>query len=119
MLELSWVDPPSPPSDGDDYILVAPRVLYDAGTLLGQAEILGTRLVQPHVALSRADGLALGVSDGDRLWISANSHSVTLPARVDGAVPDGVLAIPRNLEGFPAESMLGPGRVFGRVKVTV
>jgi len=118
-LELSWVDPPPPPSDGDGYTLVTPRVLYDAGTLLGQAEILGTRLVQPHVALSRADGLALGVSDGDRLRISANSHSVTLPARVDGAVPDGVLAIPRNLEGLPAESLLGPERVFGRVKVTV
>ena len=118
-LELSWVDPPPPPSDGDGYTLVTPRVLYDAGTLLGQAEILGTRLVQPHVALSRADGLALGVSDGDRLRISANSHSVTLPARVDGAVPDGVLAIPRNLEGLPAESLLGPERVFGRVEVTV
>jgi NADH-quinone oxidoreductase subunit G len=118
-LELDWIDPPSPPSAGDGYTLVATRVLYDAGTLLGQAEILGTHLVQPHVALSRADGLALGVSDGDRLQVSANSHSVALPARVDGAVPDGVLAIPRNLEGLPAESLLGPGRVLGRVKVTV
>ncbi len=98
---------------------MAPRVLYDAGTLLGQAEILGTRLVQPHVALSRLDALALGVSDGDRLQLSANGHSVALPARVDGAVPDGVLAIPRNLEGLPAESLLGPGCVFGRVKVSV
>jgi predicted molibdopterin-dependent oxidoreductase YjgC len=120
-LELSWIDPPSPPPEaaGDGYILVAPRVLYDAGTLLGQAEILGTRLVQPHVALSRLDALALGVSDGARLQVSANGHSVALPARVDGAVPDAVLAIPRNLQGFPAESLLGPGRVFGRVKVTV
>jgi len=118
-LGLDWVDPPSPPPDGDGYTLVAPRVLYDAGTLLGQAEILGTRLVQPHVALSRADGLILGVADGDRLQVTANGHSVMLPARVDGAVPEGVLAIPRNLEGLPAESLLGPGRVFGRVKVTV
>jgi predicted molibdopterin-dependent oxidoreductase YjgC len=117
-LGLDWVDPPSPPPDGDGYTLVVPRVLYDAGTLLGQAEILGTRLVQPHVALSRADGLVLGVADGDRLQVTANGHSVTLPARVDGAVPEGVLAIPRNLEGLPAESLLGPGRVFGRVKVT-
>jgi NADH-quinone oxidoreductase subunit G len=120
-LGLDWVDPPSPPpeGDGDGYTLVAPRVLYDAGTLLGQAEILGTRLVQPHVALSRADALALGVLDGDRLQVTANSHSVALPARVDDAVPEGVLAIPRNLEGFPAESLLGQGRVFAGVKVTV
>jgi predicted molibdopterin-dependent oxidoreductase YjgC len=116
-LELSWVDPPAPPSDDEGYTLVAPRVLYDGGTLLGQAEILGTRLVQPYVALSRADALALGVSDGDSLQVGANSHSVRLRARVDGAVPEGVIAIPRNLKGLPAESLLGEGRVFGRAKV--
>jgi NADH-quinone oxidoreductase subunit G len=116
-LELSWADPPAPLSDDEGYTLVAPRVLYDAGTLLGQAEILGTRLVQPYVALSRPDALTLNVSDGDSLKITANGHSVKLPARVDGAVPEGVLAIPRNLKGLPAESLLGEGRVFGRVKV--
>jgi NADH-quinone oxidoreductase subunit G len=116
-LQLSWADPPAPPSGDEGFTLVAPRVLYDAGTLLDQAEIIGTRLVQPHVALSRPDALALGVSDGDSLRVAANNHSVKLPARVDGAVPEGVLAIPRNLKGLPAESLLGEGRVFGRVKV--
>jgi anaerobic selenocysteine-containing dehydrogenase len=116
-LELRWVDPPAPPSDDEGYTLVAPRVLYDGGTLLGQAEILGTRLVQPYVALSRADALALGVSDGDNLQVTTNSHSVRLRTRVDGAVPEGVIAIPRNLKRLPAESLLGEGRVFGGAKV--
>jgi NADH-quinone oxidoreductase subunit G len=116
-LELAWVDPPEPPADGDGFTLVTPRVLYDAGTLLGQAEILGTRLVQPYLALSRADALALRVSDGDRLQVSANGHKITLPARVDGAMPERVIAIPRNLAGRPAESLLGDGRTFGRVRV--
>jgi NADH-quinone oxidoreductase subunit G len=92
-------------------------MLYDGGTSLGQAEILGTRLVQPHVALARADALALGVSNGDRLTVAANGHHVTLPARVDDALPDGVVAIPRNLQGLPAESLLGEREVFGWVKV--
>jgi len=117
VLNLGWVEPPAPPAEDDGFTLVARRVLYDAGTLLGQAEILGTRLVQPHIAISRPDALALGVSDGDRLQVTANSHSVTLPARVDGVVPAGVVAIPRNLEGLPAESLLGDGRVFGQVRL--
>jgi hypothetical protein len=36
---------------------------------------------------------------------------------VNGAVPGGVVAVPRNLKGAPAESLLGDGRVFARVKV--
>jgi NADH-quinone oxidoreductase subunit G len=116
-LELIWIDPPAPPAGSDGFTLVAPRVLYDGGTLLGQAEILGTRLVQPHVALSRADAMALDVSDGSRLQVSANGYRVLLPARVDSAVPEGVVAIPRNLEGLPAERLLGAGCIFGQVKV--
>jgi anaerobic selenocysteine-containing dehydrogenase len=116
-LELAWVDPPDPPAEGNGFNLVTPRVLYDGGNLLGQAEILGTRLVQPHVALSSADAQALGMLDGDRLQVSADGNSVTLPTRLNGVVPDGVIAIPRNLKGQPAESLLGDGRTFGRVKV--
>ncbi len=122
-LELTWVDPPPPPGDGDGFTLVAPRVLYDGSTLLDQAEILGTRLVQPHITLSRAAALALGVSDGDRLQVAAGGDQqgtrrvVMLPARVDGIVPEGVVAIPRNLKGEPAESLLGEGCIFGRVTV--
>jgi len=116
-LDLTWIDPSDLPTDGDGFILATPRMLYDGGTLLGQAEILGTRFVQPHIALSRADALALSVSDGAPVQVSGNGYEVTLPARVDGVVPEGVVAIPRNLKGQPAESLLGDGQVFGRVKV--
>ena len=116
-LELAWVDPPDPSVDGDGFTLVAPRVLYDGGTLLGQAEMLGTRLAQPCVVLARADALALGVSNGDRLQVSVDGRHVTLAARVDGRVPQGVVAISRNLKGQPAESLLGEGRVFGQMKL--
>jgi predicted molibdopterin-dependent oxidoreductase YjgC len=118
ILELIWVDPPDPSADRDGFTLVAPRVLYDGGTLLGQAEIFGTRLARPYVALSQADALALGVSNGDPLPVMADGRHVILPARVDGRVPEGVIAIPRNLKGRPAESVLGEGHVFGRVKLT-
>jgi hypothetical protein len=58
------------------------------------------------------------VVNGDRLKVAANGHHVTLPARVDDALPHGVVTIPRNLQGLPAESLLGEREVLGRVKVT-
>jgi predicted molibdopterin-dependent oxidoreductase YjgC len=128
ILELGWIDPEAPranlasPARGASqaaFTLVTPRVLYDGGTLLGQAEILGTRLVRPYVALARTDAQALGISDGDTLLVSTNGTSVTLPAYANGLVPQGVVAIPRNLEGRPAESLLGEGHTFGQVQVTI
>jgi NADH-quinone oxidoreductase subunit G len=117
-LELAWADPPDPPAGADGMILAARRVLYDAGALLGQAEILGTRLIRPHVALARADAERLGVADGGRVTLAANGAQVTLPAVVDGLVPPGVAAVPRNVDGRPAEALLGEGQVFGPVQVS-
>jgi predicted molibdopterin-dependent oxidoreductase YjgC len=117
-LALTWVEPAPGVPGGDGFTLVTPRMLYDGGNLVGQAEILGTSLVQPHVTLAHADALALGVANGDRVQVSSNGRQVTLPARVDGLVPAGVVAIPRNLRGQPAERLLGEGKVFGKVRVT-
>jgi NADH-quinone oxidoreductase subunit G len=118
-LDLAWADPLLPVTfvQPNRFTLVTPRVLYDGGHLLGQAEILGTHLVQPHVALARADAQALGVANGEVVQVSAGGRQVTLPAQVDGRVPQGVVAIPRNLPGQPAEQLLGDGQVSGEVKV--
>jgi predicted molibdopterin-dependent oxidoreductase YjgC len=118
ILELGWIDPPALPASQAGLTLVAPRVLYDGATLLGQAEILGTRLVRPHIAIARADAQALGVSNGEPVQVSANGSAVRLPAYVNGLVPRGVVAIPRNLQGQPAESLLGDGRTFVQVQVS-
>jgi NADH-quinone oxidoreductase subunit G len=120
-LDLAWADPLLHATyiqpNSFSFTLVTPRVLYDGGRLLGQAEILGTHLVQPHVALARTDAQALGVTDGETVQVSANGRQVALPAHVDGRVPQGVVAIPRNLPGQPAERLLGDGQVSGEVEV--
>jgi len=118
-LALTWADPLPLVAHTlpNNFTLITPRVLYDGGNLLGQAEILGTHLVQPHVVLARADAQALGVANGETVQVSADGRQVALPARVDGLVPEGVVAIPRNLPGQPAERLLGDGQVSGEVAV--
>jgi predicted molibdopterin-dependent oxidoreductase YjgC len=118
-LALTWVDPPDPPSRDDGFILAAPRVLYDGGMLLSCAEILAGRLTQPHAAISTDDGLALGISSGDRMQLSANGQQTILACRLNGGLPAGVVVIPRNLPGKPAESLLNRGHTFGPVAVSL
>jgi predicted molibdopterin-dependent oxidoreductase YjgC len=112
---LRYEEPSVQPAPGqsDVLMLTAPRVLYDDGTMIGQAAILGPHIVAPHVALSPDDAARLRVADGDRVTVRAYARQVTLPCRVDAGLPAGVAAIPRNLAGHPAEVLLGETQLTG------
>jgi NADH-quinone oxidoreductase subunit G len=108
-------EPPAlPPGRSDEVTLIAPRTLYDGGTLLSKAAILAPHLVQPHVAISPDDATRLALTTGERVRVEAHVRQVTLPCRVDASLPAGVAAIPRNLAGHPAEMLLGEAQVVGR-----
>lgn len=115
-LQLTWVDPPDPPPSHTGYTLVSPRVLYDGGTLLAESDLLRARLARAQISISRADAEALGIASGDPVQITANGgQSLTLPCRVDGRVPPGVVVLARNLAGQPAEQLLGEQSLYGQV----
>ncbi|MCJ7556578.1 MAG: molybdopterin-dependent oxidoreductase, partial [Gammaproteobacteria bacterium] len=118
-LALTWMDPPEPPGRDGGFTLASPRVLYDGGTLVSCAEILAGRLTHPHAVMSTADGRALGISSGDRMQLSANGQQTVLACRLDGGLPAGVVVIPRNLPGQPAESLLNRGHTFGPVAISL
>ena len=59
----------------------------------------------------------MNVSEGDAVRVAVGGAEVTLPAHVDGVVSPGLVAIPRNLEGRPAESLLGDEHIFERVRI--
>ncbi len=109
--DLKFMPPEKEPPQGD-LTLVAPRVLYDGGTLIGEAEIIAAHIHQPAAALSRYDAKRLNLNDGDEATFTVNGVSLTLPVRVNRLTPRGVVLIPRNLKGFPAEKLLdGQGHV--------
>jgi NADH-quinone oxidoreductase subunit G len=115
---LRYEEPPDLPAPARrrrsaDVTLIAPRALYDGGTLLGKATILAPHVVPPHVAVSPDDAARLKVAAGNRVRVEANARQVTLPCRIDAGLPPGVAAIPRNLAGHPAEVLLGETQLTG------
>ncbi|OQY35927.1 MAG: NADH dehydrogenase (quinone) subunit G [Anaerolineaceae bacterium 4572_5.2] len=111
VFDLKFIGPEKEPPQGE-LVLVAPRVLYDGGTLIGEAEIVAARIQQPQVHLSRSDAKRLTLNDGDEASFSVNGVSLILPVRVNRLVPQGVALLPRNLKGAPAEKLLdGQGLV--------
>ncbi len=116
-LPLTWVDP-GEPDTADGLTLVAPRVLYDGGTLLHQNPLLDRQFVSPSVRLSPADAGRLAVEAGQQVELSRNGHNVQLGVEIDDSLPEGVVAVARNLPGWPAEALLGEQKVFGPVTIT-
>ncbi|MGQ9502515.1 MAG: NADH-quinone oxidoreductase subunit NuoG [Anaerolineae bacterium] len=117
IFRLEWLEPPDPPAG--EMTLVAPRVLYDGGTLLGQSDILSAHVVRPHVALSPQDAAARGLSDGDKVCVRVCEREMNLSCRVQNTLPPGVIVIPRNLAGNIAEMLLSEERSFGPAELRV
>ncbi|GAB4437685.1 MAG: NADH-quinone oxidoreductase subunit NuoG [Anaerolineae bacterium] len=97
--------------------LVAPRLLYDDGRLLAEAEVVQPHIHQPKIMLSRPDAAKLGVSGGDTVTVSRNGTSLALPVQVNRMLAEGVALVPRNVQGRPAEKLTGGNGVFTTVKV--
>ncbi len=116
---LTFVEPaPLASSKGDDLILVAPRVMYDGGVLLAESEIVTNHIHQPVLKISQSEAARLGIQDDDQVVLSSETGAVNLPVTIDDTVPAGVVMLPRNLQGCPAERLLNGTGVMTSVQVT-
>jgi predicted molibdopterin-dependent oxidoreductase YjgC len=116
-LPLRFVEPAAVGPQNGALTVVAPRFLYDNGRLLAEANVVQSRLRRPGLLLSRPDAEKLGVSNGDEVTVSHNGASVALPARVNRMLDEGVALVPRNLDGRPAERLVGSGGLYATVDV--
>jgi NADH-quinone oxidoreductase subunit G len=116
-LPLRFIAPAAPAASDNGLTLAAPRFLYDGGRLLTEAELLHPYIHQPQVLISRADARKIGLADGDTVTVSHNGASLALPVQVNRMVSEGTVLVPRNLTGRPAEKLVGPGGLYGSIKL--
>jgi NADH-quinone oxidoreductase subunit G len=113
--ELSVSAPAEPPSGG--LRLVAPRLLYNAGTLISETELLQRLVPDAYADLSRADAEKLQVKDGEHIRLKSALGAVELTARVDGRAPEGVVVAPQNLRPADTRALLQPGQLTTAVTI--
>lgn len=118
-LLLRFIEPTAPtgPSNGE-MTLVAPRMLYDNGRLLAEAEVVQAHIFKPQLLISRPDATKLGLQNGDAVTVSQNGTSVELPVQINRLLTPGLVVVPRNLAGRPAEKLVGPDGLYTAVNVT-
>jgi NADH-quinone oxidoreductase subunit G len=116
-LPLRFLVPTAPAGREPDLTLVAPRLLYDDGRLFSEAELMQPHIHPPQVLVSQTDARKLGLANGDTVTVSQNGASVALPVQISRSVSEGLVLVPRNLAGRPAEKLLGAGGLAAPVKV--
>ncbi|HMR67782.1 MAG TPA: molybdopterin-dependent oxidoreductase, partial [Anaerolineae bacterium] len=116
-IPLRFIEPAQPAKATGGLTLVAPRVLYDGGRLLAEAEVVAAHLRGPALLVSRPDAVRLGLENGETVTVSRNGTALSLPVKVDKLASEGVVLIPRNVAGRPAEQLVGPDGVYATVKV--
>ncbi|TFV76967.1 NADH-quinone oxidoreductase subunit G [Blastococcus sp. CT_GayMR19] len=99
---------PAPSLRDDEALLATWRQLLDSGTLQrDEPELAGT--ARPPVARLGVEAAArLGLVDGDRLTVSGEIGSVTLPVRIT-PMPDRVVWLPMRSPGSEVRTHLGTG----------
>lgn len=116
-IPLRFIAPAAPAGEASGLTLAAPRLLYDDGRLLAEAELIQPHIQPPQLLLSRSDAQRLGVANGDTVTVALNGTSLALPVQVNRMVSEGVALLARNLAGRPAETLLGPGASHGVVEI--
>ena len=116
-IPLRFVEPAKVKSDEKGLTLVAPRMLYDGGRLLAEAETVAAHILEPELMLSGHDARKMGLANGDEVTVSQNGATVTVPVRINRTVSEGVALMPRNLAGRPAEKLVGPDGLYSTVNV--
>jgi NADH-quinone oxidoreductase subunit G len=106
--ELKFTTPTLP---SNDLQLVAPRTLYNAGTLISETELLHPLIPTSYADLNRADAKRLSIKDGDLIRLKTTHGAVDVTARVDGRAPEGVVIAPMNLKPTETRTLLPRGAV--------
>jgi NADH-quinone oxidoreductase subunit G len=96
----------APPVDAYSLRLVAPRTLYDAGTLVQRSPSLAALAAGPCLRANPADLGRLGVTTGDRVRVSSARTSLVLDTAADPGVLRGSAVLVFNAPGEGAAELI-------------
>ena len=94
----------------EDSLLIVPiTLLYDAEPVFHKTALLHGRVPGPDVMMHPADARYLDIADGDVVTLSIEGNTITVVARYDEHVPEGVALLPRHMQmqGAPLAAMPG------------
>jgi len=118
LVPASIVSPDEMPDDEFPMILTTGRQLehWHTGQMTRRSAILDTLEPEAIATLCSADMRRFGLQPGDRVRVSTRRGIIELHARVDGAVPEGMVFIPFCYAEAAANTLTNPALdPFGKI----
>ncbi|MFN8050205.1 MAG: NADH-quinone oxidoreductase subunit NuoG [Acidimicrobiales bacterium] len=97
--------------------LVAPRTMYDAGTLLQHARSSAQLAPAATLRLHPADFDRAGVGDDGRVKITAGSRSLVVEATVDASLPRGTASLAATAANVSAHELIDIGAAVTDIRL--
>jgi anaerobic selenocysteine-containing dehydrogenase len=108
---------PPPAIDESNLRLVAVRKLWDAGTLVANSRSLAGLHPEPAARMNPDELFRMDIAEGTQVRVSSSRGSIVLPVRADSGVTPGSVAIPFNLPGVTAATLIDSSLPVTEVRV--
>jgi formate dehydrogenase major subunit len=110
LVPASVIPPDELPDDDFPMVLTTGRQLehWHTGAMTRRASILDSLEPEAVASVSSRDLLRLGLQPGDMLRIHTRRGAIELKARVDGAIPEGVVFVPFCYAEAAANTLTNP-----------
>ncbi len=118
LVPASIVPPDEQPDDDFPMVLTTGRQLehWHTGAMTRRASVLDALEPEAVASLSSRDLVRLGVSPGDPVRVVTRRGAIELRARVDGAIPEGVVFVPFCYAEAAANTLTNPALdPFGKI----
>jgi NADH-quinone oxidoreductase subunit G len=99
------------PRDGE-WLVVSISNIFGSEELSSLAPAISERVPEPYVGLNPEDANSLGKKDDDKILLSINSISRSLPVRVITSLQPGIIALPIGLSGLEGIELPAWGKVL-------
>ena len=109
--------PPNHSTTDFPFTLVTGNLLHHLGPYSRKSTALNAISPESFAEISPADRQKLGIKEGDMLVVESAKGKLTLPARVSGRTPQGIVFIPGNFENAPVNRLISGGEDITRVRV--
>ena len=118
LVPASIVSPDEVPDDEFPMVLTTGRQLehWHTGSMTRRASILDSLEPEAVASLSSRDLIKLGIAPGDPIRVVTRRGAIELTARVDGAIPQGMVFVPFCYAEAAANTLTNPALdPFGKI----
>ncbi len=102
---------PSAPQQSDNWTVLPLYHIYGSEELSSKSEAVAQRVPEPYLAANADDIVHYGLIAGNRVTLSIDGNSFTLPVVIKNKIPRGMIGLPVGIPGLSYVKLPAKGKI--------